>query len=157
MGPPLNLLSFERRQTSSDNKAVVFFDFLIDGRSLSEHVAEAIGLVTPFAGGWPLWIMDAYAESLVSGLSTQMPTGRIALYVCDFCGDVDCGTVVTRVTIQGNRVKWSEFRHEVTYGTAEDGDESSFDLRQQSFEFDKHQYTEAIRSARTQVAEIATA
>ncbi len=88
-----------------------FLDFVVDGRPLRQRF-EPTGNVGVL--GWGLAEHEAITRLLLHRPS-ELPTGRVPLYVCADCGGVDCGTVAARVEETAGRVVWSDFTFEVTY------------------------------------------
>ena len=69
--------------------------------------------------------------------------GRTAVLVCPECGDLGCGSVLVRVTIEPDRVIWSDFLLGVNYYADEPGDLDRT-LRGR-FEFDREAYESQLR------------
>ena len=88
-----------------------FLDFVVDGRPLRQRFEPAgnVGVL-----GWGLAEREAIARLLLREPS-ELPTGRVPLYVCAHCGGVDCGTVAVRIEETADGFVWSDFTSEVTY------------------------------------------
>jgi hypothetical protein len=48
-------------------------------------------------------------EPLMGDSVRALPSGRIPLYVCSLCGDLGCGALCVRMTMDGDTVTWSDF------------------------------------------------
>src|SRR5690348_8631648 len=100
-----NVLSFRERQIQTSDGQRRFLDFVIDGASLPDQIGKTKSQVTPF-GGWRVELLDDYMASLIGRGASEMPSGRVPLYVCEMCGGLDCGAVVARISIAGDTVIW---------------------------------------------------
>jgi hypothetical protein len=73
-------------------------------------------LITPF--GWAA--NKAYERQIIKTFTlrekSELETGRVMLYVCPECGDVDCGAVTAVIKDYGDRIIWKEFGYETGYG-----------------------------------------
>ena len=83
-----------------------FWDFVIDGQRLTELIYP--GGVTPFG-----WLPDASQRTLSTMLLldivSDLPSGRVPLFVCPLCADYACGVLTTRAEKQGELIVWSDF------------------------------------------------
>lgn len=92
-----------------------FLDFVVDGRSLFDDVtAHGHDLISC------LWLPEdvlatAARDRLLLRAPGDLPSGRVALYVCPECGDLGCGGISARVTRDGPRITWSVFGSENNY------------------------------------------
>ena len=107
------MLSLDWRTRQRDGIRTVrdYLDFLADGRSLKDRLAPG-DFVSVLDGGFTE--RERIAALLLEGPS-ELPTGRVPLYVCPECGDVDCGAIAARVEETEDAFVWSDFTVEVTY------------------------------------------
>ncbi|MBK7292201.1 MAG: hypothetical protein IPI78_19385 [Chitinophagaceae bacterium] len=47
---------------------------------------------------------------------SSLETGRIMLYVCPECADIDCGAITANIKDLGNKIVWKDFGYETGYG-----------------------------------------
>lgn len=64
--------------------------------------------------------------------------GRVALLICPLCGDIGCGAVFARITVEAERVRWTDFLYANNYMPEDDRPLEG------SFEFDRSQYEQAL-------------
>lgn len=86
-----------------------YLDFVVDGRSLTEQIALARGLVTPINRAWLPTVKDAIAELQGTRPADGLTPGRIALYVCGDCGDLGCGAVTATLNVDTCKISWTDF------------------------------------------------
>ncbi len=109
------------RQGGSDRKERLYFDFIISGISLKKILAiEGSDRVTLL--GWEGYAEQDQYMSKVFKLQKRSPlsTGRVVLYGCPECGDIDCGAITVSILDLGYRIMWKDFDHETGYGGLED-------------------------------------
>jgi len=93
--------------------ATPFFEYLLNGRALSEMVpvADKVGLF-----GSPDRNQERlFARQFLGRTASDFPSGRVPLYVCPLCADPGCGAVTVRVTAYVDCYVWSEFGEEYPY------------------------------------------
>lgn len=93
-----------------------YLDFIVDGRSLQELLqpGDLIGCL-----GWGS--ADAERRSvqqLLLRAPSEIPSGRVALYVCPECGDLACGAITVRIEEGPDGFVWREFGFERGYDEA---------------------------------------
>jgi hypothetical protein len=64
--------------------------------------------------------------------------GRAAILVCSQCGDIGCGALFVRVTLDDDQVIWSDFVH------ANNWDPDMDDPKEGRFVFDRREYELAL-------------
>ena len=64
--------------------------------------------------------------------------GRAAILVCSECGDIGCGALFVQVTLEDDRVIWSDFVYANNWEPDKD------DPREGSFVFDRREYELAL-------------
>jgi|GEM_PF-2532664 len=91
-----------------------FLDFIVNGESLKERFHEANQLVGALDNP-----MDDRQSMLLGcyldGRASPVSTGRVPLYFCHLCGDIDCGVLSVRITFEGDVVRWNDFWFECDY------------------------------------------
>lgn len=98
------------RPKSFTKKERAYFDYIISGHSLLDLLEiNNSNLVTPF--GW--FENKEYEQRLKQILTLQqkpdLDTGRVTLYVCPECGDIDCGAITATVVDAGDQIQWKDF------------------------------------------------
>lgn len=102
-------------------KERLYFDFIISCSSLKKILSiEGSDRVTLL--GWEGHAEQDQFMSKVFKLQKRSPlsTGRVVLYGCPECGDIDCGAITVSVLDLGDRIMWKDFDHETGYGGLED-------------------------------------
>lgn len=74
------------------------------------------------------------------------PPNRVALYVCQECGDLGCGAVTVAVNRDPGAITWSDFRWEVN-SYADHPDESTIRFDLDPFRFAYDAYVEVLNRA----------
>ncbi len=135
---------------------VFYWEPAVDGRLLRELVTlgpedEALDTaslgpvghnVPALVHSWPAGLLD---DALVwlGERPSELPDGRIHLYVCPVCGDLGCGAVTATVDRTPRTVVWRDFGWDVNYTIDDDDDEVRYDGG--PFEFDRDQYDHELR------------
>ncbi len=92
-----------------------FLDFVVDGRSLfDELTARGYDFVSCLAE-WPRGVDGAARARLMLQSPGDLPSGRVALYVCPECGDLGCGSLSVCIQRTGDLVVWRGFGYENNY------------------------------------------
>ena len=122
------------------------FDILVDGRRLAEHFVGRRGAhpanVVPL--GWRAGEPDVERQTLeqLLGLApSSLASGRVAVLVCELCGDIRCGALAVRIARRGPVLTWTDWAYENGY---EPASELSWPTYPESFEFDLKQYERAF-------------
>jgi hypothetical protein len=124
---------------SSSTRRGKVLDFLISGKSILKVIEKRGFDMVPRLGS-ALQPTDTSTRALLL-LETDgdMPSGRVALYVCSECGGYGCGVVSVKISSDGSRFIWHNFVWETDY------DDNVVPLEKLGpFEFDGNQYREAI-------------
>jgi hypothetical protein len=107
-------LKWRTRQGGGGHTHWEYLDFLVDGRSLWEHLgaADVIGCL-----GWgnPAEEQRA-AERLLLRAPSTLSLGRVPLFICAECGDLDCGAVTAQVERTPEGIAWYDFAFEDSGG-----------------------------------------
>jgi hypothetical protein len=85
-----------------------YLDFVVDGASMHDRLKQT-DHVTPLG----CWSADAELQSirqLLAGGAAESPGGRVPLYVCGECGDLECGAVTALVERTANGFVWRNFK-----------------------------------------------
>jgi hypothetical protein len=84
-----------------------YLDFVVNRWRLSQllELRDSVGV---FGFGSRGGAERSYVRQLLLRAPSALPSGRVPLYVCPLCGDLQCGTVAVRVSRQGDCVVWSE-------------------------------------------------
>ena len=84
-----------------------FLDFVIDGRSLLDLLG---GLDLVGCLGWgDAAVESTAAKRLLLRIPSELASGRIPLYICAECGDLDCGAVTAHIERTADAFVWSDF------------------------------------------------
>lgn len=145
----MNELSFKsaNRNLSLDQKAVGYFDFLIDGISLLKILGfHEHDLTSPF-GNWNKDPQYDNLEEFELKVTPQLESGRIPIYVCGLCGDFGCGAITFRIVKTNKTIIWNEFTYENSYEQYPETER----LREFSFKFNIDQYYTAFESLKVQI------
>lgn len=96
-----------------------YYDFLINGKSLSEltEVGDTIGALWIGEKNAVEWNRQVVRQLLLKEKS-ELESGRVPIYICPECGDLGCGALTVKITKEGEDFVWSEFGFEDNY---EDG------------------------------------
>ena len=115
----MNFLQLQRatRQGAANKHERHYLDYVISGQTLLEILGiDKYDLITPF--GWDG--NKEYERGLLHVLTlrrkSDLETGRVMLYVCPECGDIDCGAITAKVLDLGDRIVWKDFGYETGYG-----------------------------------------
>ena len=86
------------------------WDFVVDGQSLLERLGggDAHGCARCLEAEIDAMI----GQRLLGHAAPDLPSDRVALYLCPECGELSCGGITASVTRQGDRVIWRDFAWE---------------------------------------------
>ena len=70
---------------------------IVLGRHLQTHLLCVVGTAPELV------------RQLLGRDKSEFPSGRVPLFICEECGDLDCGAVTVRVDIGPESVVWSDF------------------------------------------------
>ena len=121
-----------------------YLDFVVDGRSLRDRLPPGD---TVTALGWSMVERDDI-DRLLLRAAPELPTGRVAIYVCPECGDIGCGAVTIEIAETADAFVWSNFAWEVDY-------DDEIVQRYEGvgpFEFEKAAYSSVLNERIAQVA-----
>ncbi|HSX05253.1 MAG TPA: hypothetical protein VLF69_02195 [Candidatus Saccharimonadales bacterium] len=104
-----------RKFKEYDSKKVI--DFTINGKNIKETVAtedpEAPKVATGLQEDFSLSEKIKYIQRLLGVVPPDLPSGRVALYMCPIDGDLLCDTVGCRIEFGKDTVTWSDFEWDV--------------------------------------------
>ncbi|MDR2565401.1 MAG: hypothetical protein LBC97_04955 [Bifidobacteriaceae bacterium] len=143
--------------------AVGGLDWGVDGRPLGEWLARWVkepvlrlgrgGLLPTHAAedflllaGQGDRIAELYPED--PGYPLRLPSGRVPLYRCSQCGDLNCGAFAVRVTFDADTVTWSDFTSFDTEYEPQLEPDPDFERVPQA-RFDRADYLSVVRQIRT--------
>ncbi|UPT63301.1 MAG: hypothetical protein M0D54_01660 [Hyphomonadaceae bacterium JAD_PAG50586_4] len=123
-------------------------DFLVGGRSLFELLGgQNRDLSGAFLTKRDKVFRRTNENAATRELFSEVAAGgiRLSLYVCPECGDLGCGALTCEAKRVGDKVVWCNFGSET--GIAEYPSDFASYADVGPFEFDGHQYAEAIARA----------
>lgn len=92
---------------------IKFQDFVVDGQAISKKVMRAYSasplVSTPLQNDFVLKYRLEYLERLLGEKEADLPSGRVALYVCPFDGDLICDAIGCRIEFTKDKVIWKDF------------------------------------------------
>jgi hypothetical protein len=111
------ILLSAKRKGAPNKQERNYLDFVISGQSLLRILGiESYDVITPF--GWG--VDKEYERKLLKEITLRekpsLETGRIMLYICPECGDIDCGAITASIKDHGDRIVWKDFGYETGYG-----------------------------------------
>jgi hypothetical protein len=128
-------------QTAGSQTARRFLDFMIDGTSLYEsHGMDFISVL-----GWLSPDDDEQAaERLILKAGPELD-GRVALYICPECGELDCGAITAKIEREGDELVWREMSFSSIDWSDEVWEHDPTDFEElQELRFPAAEYTKAI-------------
>jgi hypothetical protein len=81
-----------------------FLDFIVDGQSLYER--HGSDFISPL--GWLPEDHDERAAQRLLRKEAPDIEGRVAIYICPECGDLDCGALTTLITRDSGDIVWRD-------------------------------------------------
>ena len=134
------ILNKATRKIGANQTPREYLDFFVSGKSLQTilniETADYITLL-----GWRTnqdydrHVLDVFRLKEKS----QIDSGRVMIYVCPECGDIDCGAITAIIKDFGDRIIWSDFGYETNYG----GLTETYD-QIEPIEFDRASYFSAF-------------
>ena len=134
------ILNRATRKIGANQTPREYFDFFVSGNSLKTVLSiETADYITVF--GWST--NHEYNRHILNVFrlkeKSQLDSGRVMIYVCAECGDIDCGAITAIVKDCGDRIIWSDFGYETGYG----GLTETYD-QVNPIEFDRSSYFKAF-------------
>lgn len=93
------------------------FDFFISGRPLQRFLPRSFRQLVPRLGGDYQPIDSNTRDLLLLEVPGDLPSGRVAFYVCPICGDYGCGVIGAFVVREGPTIVWNDFAYEPIDGS----------------------------------------
>jgi hypothetical protein len=115
-----------------------YYDYLISGVALRSLIDphDHIGVF-----GWLERAHETrFAKQLLRRAPSDLPSGRVPLYICPECADLGCGALSVRVIEDHDSFAWTDLGFETSFG---DPPAEFLDVR--AFYFPKREYDTAIR------------
>ena len=129
-----------KNQIRSNRTPRDYFDFFVSGKSLKTILnIEKADYITLFG-----WVPNQEYDRHILNVFTlkeqsQIKSGRVMIYVCPECGDIDCGAITAIIKDTGDNIIWSDFCHETDY----EGIMETYD-QIEPIEFDRESYFAAF-------------
>ena len=132
---------FKERKT-----LVTSIDFIVDGQSLFEILqAEENNLVGTFSPRWKNG--KETAKIFLQKKKPDLEDGRVLIYCCAVCGDIDCGGITVKMIQEGDFIKWFDFAD--NYGDS-NTTKRQFQQKIGPFYFKFGDYSKVIKTAVSQ-------
>lgn len=94
-----------------------YMDFSVSGESLKKVLGqEDADLISPFGWGDNKDYNKRILRVFRLQEQPELSTGRVAIYICPECGDIDCGAITATIQDLGDRIVWKDFGYETDYG-----------------------------------------
>jgi hypothetical protein len=100
---------------SSSKKYGKLLDFLVSAKSLLTELERRGMDVVPRLGAASIPVDFKTRDLLLLTCRGDMPSGRVALYICPLCGDYGCGVVSAKIYRENSSFIWSDFAWETNY------------------------------------------
>ena len=126
-----------------------YLDFVVNGRGLSELEWEGLyeKHLTPLNRAWLRHVPAEVDRLLGRACDPDLDVGRCTILVCPIDGDLGCGAVTARVSVDEVAVRWSDWGLENGRGPA-----TPIEGFGRSVTFDRESYERTLRAAYDQVA-----
>ncbi len=143
----MNEIRFVKRNLEANkNKNVeskCFYDVLVDGKSLfDEFISTEENMVSCFGFYNDKKLNVNISNEFLKNKTSDLVTGRTALFVCRECVDIGCGAITLEIEKNAKSYVWKNFAHENNSFELEETDYINFQL----LEFDKNEYEKAINN-----------
>jgi hypothetical protein len=134
------ILQSKIRQGADNRHERRYLDFVISGQSLIDILGvNNLDLITPLG----LDLFSHYEKELTEIIATKrrsnLESGRVMLYICPECGDIDCGAITTQIEVSENKIIWKDFAYENGY----EGLVEKYSMIE-SIEFEVNEYKQAF-------------
>jgi hypothetical protein len=114
----MDILQLQLKRRSRDNNKTprTYYDFMVNGRSLMDILKLGDRISVLVQNNWN-WNKEV-AKQLLLKKTSELPSGRVPIYICPECGDLGCGAVTVKIIEDGMFFIWSNFGVE-TYHTSD--------------------------------------
>ena len=134
------ILNKATRKIGANQTPREYLDFFVSGKSLKTVLnIETADYITLF--GWGT--NQEYSRHILNIFrlkeKSEIDSGRVMIYVCAECGDIDCGAITAIIKDYGDKIIWSNFGYETNYG----GLTETYD-QIEPIEFDRTSYFSAF-------------
>lgn len=93
-----------------------YLDFVISGQSLLNILGVSnLDLIPPLGLDNNYDYEKQLTEVIATKRKSDLESGRVMLYICPECGDIDCGAITAHIEISGDKIIWKEFAYENGY------------------------------------------
>lgn len=111
----------ELRKDGLTKSPVTYLDFTVDSARLFDRLNTlslgTLDYVGVIQDAWPVESAAAL-KRLLGERAGDLPDGRVSLYVCPECGDLGCGAVTAKVSIDPVAVTWHNIAIQADYDNA---------------------------------------
>jgi hypothetical protein len=105
------------RKGSHNKKEVEYLDFVVSSRSLKSILGlENADYVTLIGYGTNREFVKRILNIFRLKEKSYLSTGRVMIYACPECGDIDCGAITAVILDLGSKIVWKDFGYETGYG-----------------------------------------
>ena len=148
--PKISKLSYKWRIRKGEKLSgvvrheVKYIDFLVDNKSIKDSLDQKndnVGRLGHGCFGDDNRIIDKHFIKFIPDLKS----GRILLYLCPECGDVDCGAITFKLETD-KYIIWKDFGFEVTYYNDNKKERVNFYDKKVKFYFDKDDYIKFFKN-----------
>jgi hypothetical protein len=105
------------RKGSSNRTEREYLDFVVSGQSLKNILGIENADYTTLIG---FGTKREYDKQILNIFrlkeKSYLATGRVMIYVCPECGDIDCGAITAVILDLGSKIVWKDFGYETGYG-----------------------------------------
>lgn len=88
-----------------------WLEYLVNGQPLLPQLPPSDRISPLGWGDYPAYELMAIRQLLLEEPS-ELPNGRVPIYVCPECGDLGCGAVTALIQRDGDLLHWSQLGYE---------------------------------------------
>ncbi|ULO08543.1 hypothetical protein H1230_06980 [Paenibacillus sp. 19GGS1-52] len=104
----ISKIEIQKREREGYPGTIIFADFIIDGVSLYEEIAQTYDYVSCLGWGSKDFQLNQI-ERLLLRCESDFPNNRNSLFICPACADLGCGANTAKIDKQDGIVIWSLF------------------------------------------------
>jgi hypothetical protein len=128
------------RKGSHNKKEGEYLDFVVSSRSLKSVLGlENADYVTLIGYGTNKEFAKQILNIFRLKEKSYLSTGRVMIYACPECSDIDCGAITAVILDLGSKIAWKDFWYETGYGGVTERYSNI-----EPIEFDRQSYFEAF-------------